>query len=124
MKVSFDFDDTLAETIIHIDEEILIPKNKIVSLLKDHHSKGDICVILTARNNTIKDKSDIEIFLYYNDLTHMISDIIFTSHTYKGKFTLEHNIDFHYDDDDEHLESIREVGVGCINSLHIQPKSA
>lgn len=124
MKVSFDFDDTLVEDVGINDEEILIPKEKIVSLLKDHHAKGDTCVILTARNRTLKDKSDIDIFLYYNNLTHMISDIIFTSHTYKGKFTLEHNIDLHYDDDDEHLESIREVGVECINSLHIQPKNS
>ena len=28
------------------------------------------------------------------------------------------------DDDDEHLESIKEVGVECINSLHIQPKNS
>lgn len=64
MKVSFDFDDTLVEDVGINDEEILIPKEKIVSLLKDHHAKGDTCVILTARNKTNK---DIQISLYYDE---------------------------------------------------------
>ena len=61
-------------------------------------------------------------FLKENNITE-ISEIIFTNHNYKGKFALEHGIDFHYDDDDEHLESIKEVGINCVNSLIIQPKT-
>lgn len=123
MKVSFDFDDTLAEWVGVPKKSSLRSRDKIVLLLRDHYKSGDICVILTARNNEEAERNEILKFLEDNNINE-ISDIIFTSHTYKGKFTLEHNIDLHYDDDDEHLESIREVGVECINSLHIQPKNS
>jgi len=121
MKVSFDFDDTLAEWVGIPWKSPLRPKEKIISLLRDHYKNGDICVILTARNNTDIDKSEIVKFLKENNISE-ISEIIFTNHRYKGKFVLEHGIDFHYDDDDEHIESIKEVGVNCVNSLAIQPK--
>lgn len=121
MKVSFDFDDTLAEWVGVPKKSPLRPREKIVSILKYHYLGGDTCVILTARNDTETEKNEILKFLEDNNITE-ISEIIFTNHTYKGKFTLEHGIHFHYDDDDEHLESIREVGVNCVNSLIIQPK--
>ena len=121
MKVSFDFDDTLAEYVGVPKKSALRPREKIVSLLRYHYNCGDTCVILTARNNLEVEESEILKFLEDNNITE-ISEIIFTNHTYKGKFALEHGIHFHYDDDEEHLESIREVGVSCVNSLVIQPK--
>jgi acid phosphatase class B len=118
MKVSFDFDDTLAEWVGIPKKSPLRPKDRLILLLKHHYKNGDICVILTARNDIEAEKNEILTFLKNNYITE-ISEIIFTNHNYKGKFVLEHGIDLHYDDDEEHLESIREVGVNCVNSLTI-----
>jgi hypothetical protein len=128
-KISFDFDDTLANSIsvpyFGLDGEIYyselhFPIEKIFKFLKKCHDKNHDCIILTAREENDKNINIINKFLKDYGAFDMISKVYFTNHKYKGDFIKKHNIniDLHIDDDNDHLESLREHKINGISSLY------
>lgn len=115
MIVSFDFDDTLGETICFEGQDIIMPISKWTSKLREHINNGDTCYIVTARFNTVENKQEIANFLQENQLS--VKDIICTNHNLKGEYCFNMGIQLHYDDDEDHLRDCKEYGVQCIDTL-------
>lgn len=109
MKISFDFDETLA---VNGTE----PIDEIVDVLRSYHALGLECVIVTARSDTFENRWLIEAFLHDNGLTDKVSQIVFTNHTGKGPYAKELGVTLHYDDSQFHLDSLREYGIRTIDT--------
>ena len=117
--VSFDFDDTLAEYSSSgwYGGSVLVCIPKFLELLKEYHALGCKCIILTARSPLDEHIAEIEQFLKDHDIKHAVSDVVFTSHQPKGPFANVLEVDLHYDDSVEHLESVRSFGIQAISSI-------
>ncbi len=116
--VSFDFDDTLAESInTCYGGKALYGIHQNIELLKEYHALGSTCIILTARTETELSKKEIEDFLDSFDVLHCIDRIIFTNHELKGPFALAEKVNLHYDDSLKHLISVKSynIAVVCTN---------
>ena len=116
--ISFDFDDTLAEYSsagFNGFELVCIPQ--FLELLREYHALGCKCIILTARTPQDEHISEIEDFLLTHDIAHAVSDVVFTSHEPKGPFAEAMEVNLHYDDSEEHLESVRSFGIRAISSI-------
>lgn len=114
MKISFDFDDTLAERAIAGRRDILVCIPKGLDLLEEYHALGCDCIILTARFED--ETTQIVDFLKQYNVDHCISEIVTTSHEPKGPFAVELQVSLHYDDSDAHLESVSSFGINTISS--------
>lgn len=115
--ISFDFDDTLAEIVrFGYSSEMLICIPKILDLLKEYHALGCKCLILTARTPKQEHIDEINGFLRQMKIEGCISEVVFTSHQPKGPFAFRLGVNLHYDDDETHLNSIREFGIQAICS--------
>ncbi len=117
--VSFDFDDTLAEyaSAGWYGGEMLVCIPQFLQLLKEYFALGCKCVIMTARTPQDHHVREINSFLKWHNVDHMISEVIFTSHEMKGPYAVEHGIHLHYDDSDKHLESCRAHGIKVVKAI-------
>lgn len=115
--VSFDFDDTLAEyTVIGWGARVLTCIPQFIELLKEYHALGCECIVLTARTPCDEYIQEIEDFLNRMDVADCVTDIVFTAHQPKGPFAAALGVRLHYDDSEEHLESVRAHGIPVVDS--------
>ena len=116
--ISFDFDDTIAETIVGAGAygaDVLVSIPKFIELMVEYSVLGCCCIILTAR--TPKHLSEIESFLKWHDIREYVDEIHFTSHELKGPIAKELGVNLHYDDSLKHLNSVREHGIQVVCSV-------
>ncbi len=85
-----------------------------MELLQGYHALGCRCIILTARTEGDIILKKISKFLCDHGVRNCVSDIVFTNHQLKGPFAVEHKVKMHYDDEEKHLNSIREHGITAI----------
>lgn len=115
--VSFDFDETLVNKIgtawggYYLEG---IPES--IELLEEYHALGCKCIIMTARRPSPEDRKEIKDFLKRQFIDHCIADIIYTSHEPKGPYAVDYGVNLHYDDKDDHLESVRGHGIQVVDS--------
>lgn len=114
MIISFDFDDTLGETICFEGHDLILPISKWTNALREHYKNADDCYIVTARFDTYENKAEIRQFLKENYLEHTIKDIICTNHNLKGEYCNRIGVRLHYDDDIDHINDCKEYGIECI----------
>ncbi len=115
--VSFDFDETLADyAVIGWGERVLVAMPKMVELLNEYHALGCECIVLTARSPLEEHVEEIEAFLKRMDLYDKVAALIFTSHQPKGPFAEAYGVQLHYDDDQNHLASVRSHGIQAVDS--------
>ncbi len=117
MKISFDFDETLADTRYGAyGGEYLVAIPKFVDLLREWHAMGCECIILTARSDQPHYRLQINQFLEDHDLSHIVTEVHFTGHEPKGPFAEKLGVCLHYDDSDTHLRSCRKHNIIAISS--------
>lgn len=116
--VSFDFDDTLAETVTGAGAygaDVLVAIPKFIELMVEYSVLGCRCIILTAR--TPKHLGEINSFLRWHEIEDYVDEIHFTSHELKGPIAKELGVNLHYDDSEKHLNSVRDHGIQVVCSV-------
>ena len=113
MIVSFDFDDTLANNVVckKTRTVVLELNHAMYDILLNHYNNGDECIILTARDEDHFSISEIDDFLIKHNLYDLFNKIIFTNNELKGRYAKHHNVDLHYDDNEEQLNDVMLHGV-------------
>lgn len=118
--ISFDFDDTLAESCsIGWGGTMLVCIPEYLQLLREYHALGCKCIILTARTPKMEHISEINEFMKRYEIDELIADIVFTSHEPKGPIANAMGVHLHYDDSDRHLESVRSYGIFAVSTKKI-----
>ncbi|RTK97736.1 MAG: hypothetical protein EKK64_00545 [Neisseriaceae bacterium] len=117
IKISFDFDDTLAvyET-TGTYNTTLCCKPLYIDLVKEYHALGCHCIILTARFKNQFNEMEIKEFIERCNLP--IKEIVYTGHLAKGIFAYENDVKMHYDDDPFHLESVKAYDIIAVDSIN------
>lgn len=115
--ISWDFDDTLCIESGGWCGREMIPMKDYVDRLKEYHALGCKCIILTARTPSSMNISEVMHFLHIHDLKYCVSEIHYTSHRPKGPFAKALNVDLHYDDAEEHLESLKEHKIKTVKAV-------
>lgn len=115
--VSFDFDETLANTLDTAwGGRFLEGIPESIELLEEYHALGCKCIILTARSPSPENRREIKEFLQRQYIEPCVADIIYTSHEPKGPYASEYGVHLHYDDKEEHLVSVRDHGIQVVDA--------
>lgn len=116
MIVSFDFDGTLCW--VNKKNVSIFRRNiKIFNILKKHLENKDELIIVTFRDpkNETEEKKEKENRVLINDYINKynlnIKKIIFTNHMPKLPYLIENNVDIHYDDDDQTIETLKNTSI-------------
>jgi acid phosphatase class B len=128
MIVTFDFDDTLTQSIWDPEEETFIvvgPNFEMLDLLHMHLDKGNQVHIVTSRWETPENKSEILLFLLENGLEKLEKNLHFTNGRFKAKVLdnirgTSNNLKLqHHDDDPDELEQLEDGCEGVlVSTLH------
>lgn len=116
MIVSFDFDGTLC-WVNKINVSIFRRNIKIFNILKKHIKNKDEVIIVTFRDpeNETEEKKEKEkrvlIKDYIEKYSLNIEKIIFTNHKAKLPYLIKNNVDIHYDDDNETIETLKNTSI-------------
>ena len=131
MIVTFDFDDTLTQSIWDPEEETFIvvgPNFEMLDLLRDHMNKGNQVHIVTSRWETPENKSEILLFLLENGLEKLEKNLHFTNGRFKAtvldnlRGAMGHAELRHHDDDPDELEQLEDGCEGIlVSTLHGMP---
>jgi len=116
MIVSFDFDGTLCW--VNKKNVSIFRRNiKIFNILKNILENKDELIIVTFRDpkNETEEKKEKENRVLINDYINKynlnIKKIIFTNHMPKLPYLIENNVDIHYDDDDQTIETLKNTSI-------------
>ena len=116
-RISFDFDDTIAEySSIGWSGYELVCIPKFLQILQEYHALGCECIILTARSNQEKHIQEIDQFMKDHGIEDAVSYTVYTNHQPKGPFAFALGVDLHYDDSEVHLESVRSFGIKVVST--------
>jgi hypothetical protein len=128
LKVSFDFDNTLAKLDLSIAsayDSILKPNEAVIKKFRAHEAHGDTIYVVTARADLSDNKRDIRSFLAQHNLK--VRGIYFTSGIPKAEILRKLDIDMHYDDNPEELEAIAQIpeieGINSTTLAEIQTRT-
>jgi hypothetical protein len=121
VKVSFDFDDTLLQTLP--DEDAFSVENgeneALLEILRAHAAAGDDVFIVTSRypdRFVLSNRTKVADFVAAHALP--VKDIIFTAGRAKAPVLLALGIEKHFDDDREELALLPRHIQGVLVALH------
>jgi hydroxymethylpyrimidine pyrophosphatase-like HAD family hydrolase len=97
--VSFDFDETL-----HYD---YTPNKPMIKIMLDHHKKGDLVIIMTARHK--KGMQPVYDFVQKHKLP--VSKIYHTNMNLKGNYLKNLGCYLHYDDNASQRNDVSAHGI-------------
>lgn len=121
MKISFDYDDTLTMPVLEKDAIRYVPRPEYVELAKKYAAEGNEVIIVTARSNADIHQKEIKKFIKENEL--IIAGVYYTNHFPKGPKLKSLNVDIHYDDRQDHIDSAKYHGVKGVYVEPINPRA-
>ncbi len=116
MIISFDFDGTLCW--VNKSNISIFRRNiKVFNIFKKHVKNNDQIIIVTFRNPEneteelkIKEKR-VLINDYLKKFDIKVDDIIFTNHSPKLPYLIKYQVNIHYDDCEETIESLKNTKI-------------
>lgn len=122
MRVSFDFDDTITQTIFDLNDPHVFKKVGLnqgtLEAMRDHVKKGDEIYIVTSRKYSDESLQEIEEDLRRAGVSQHVRDIIHVG-DYKATTLQRLGIELHYDDDIEEIKRIPDsIATIKVKTLH------
>ena len=126
MKVSFDFDNTLTVMRFNPDEGIFCdfhgPNLVMVQCMHAHIENGNEVHVITSRNESAQNKTDVLRLLTNEGLAMKVSGIHFTNGQLKAGLINSMGVQRHHGDDPEEIAMLPEscegilVKNGCVDA--------
>jgi|SaaInlStandDraft_3_1057020.scaffolds.fasta_scaffold20782_2 hypothetical protein len=125
-RVSFDFDDTLLQTVPDGDQGLIEagPNEPIIALMREHKAAGDTVLIVTSRCEKFEgvvthgwtERMAIADFVVKHDLPADL--IIFTNGEDKAPMLVALGVVKHFDDDADELALLPDSIEGVLVPMH------
>jgi hypothetical protein len=126
--VSFDFDDTLLQTLPNEDWGTVEggPNEPVIAQLRAHAAAGDRVLIVTTRRGDFEDapvaclprRTRVVDFVAEHDLPIAVEDIHFTNGSNKWWLLQHLGVTKHFDDDQDELDLLPETIEGVLVPVH------
>ncbi len=120
MRVSFDFDDTLLQTLPDEDAFLIEggPNEAMLAILRVHAAAGDEVLIVTSRTTDMSSptRSSVSAFVQAHALP--VVAVHFTAGQPKVATLISLGVEKHFDDDPEELAALPDHIQGVLVPLH------